>query len=675
MRVGIAPPEDRHFEVLFGPVLEQIVGLFEAEAGVLWLWEEPAAGFVPTVCRGRGNWAAPWTPAQPVGIARGYPDPCRETLLFDDLPPDCPLPAGDQKIRSFASVPVVVRNAGIGFVALYSRRRGHFAPRDLRFLQMVGQLMGQMVEGVEPSQQDLAVPEPLHGPGGQSEQLRDVGNALIEAIEVGILVQDTEGRWVFANRQIYQMLGYAPWESPERWGRPGPHLTLGFRASDLARLARRDRASVFETRLVRRDGSTFPALVSSTPRQGSSGEYLGTIVMVTDITERKQWDQQVLRSEKLAALGTLAAGVAHNINNVLAAIVARTDLLLRQARDPDLKRWLNSIQQSALDGASTVRRLQDFARTGAPDSMVAVDINRVITEVLQFTQARWKDEAELRGTRIDVVTEFDDVPLITGNPAELREVFTNVVLNSIDAMPGGGVLVVRTRFTRDRDEGPWVEAEFQDSGVGMTDEVRQKIFDPFFTTKGVKGTGLGLSTSYGIVARHGGSVGVESEPGRGSKFCISFPVPAELPRTPEAGESVTGRRTGRILVIDDEPHLREVITNLLKLEGHLTLGVGSGMEGVEMFRSEAFDVVITDLGMPDLTGLEVARKVREMRPEAKVILCTGWNAAVSRPEQEAAGVHRLLEKPFRLDRLLHLVHELLPPGIHRDVRRRDGGPE
>jgi len=673
MRFEVASREGHNFEALFGPVLEQIVGLFEAEAGVLWIREESAGAFIPTVCRGRGSWAAPWSPAHPSGIGPGSPDPCGEPLLIDDLPPDCPLPAGDQKIRSFASVPLTVRGAGVGFVALYSRRRGHFASRDLRFLQMVGQLMGQMMEYLEPATGAWASPPGSFEGPGEAEDIRDLSSVLIDAMDVGIVMLDLEGRWAFGNRQIYQMMGYAPWEGPGLWGRPEPHLALGFRASDLAKLARRDRASVFETRLVRRDGSTFPALVNSTPRRGSTGEFLGTIVMVTDITERKQWDQQVLRSEKLAALGTLAAGVAHNINNVLAAIVARTDLLLRQVRDPELKRWLNSIQQSALDGASTVRRLQDFARTGAPDPMVAVDVNRVITEVLQFTQARWKDEAELRGTRIEVVTELVDIPLITGNPAELREVFTNVILNAIDAMPTGGCLVVRTCFRPDRDEAPWVEAVFEDTGVGMTEEVRQKIFDPFFTTKGVKGTGLGLSTSYGIVARHGGTITVESEPGRGSKFCFTIPVPAEVPQTPDALDSMAGRRTGRILVIDDEPHLREVITNLLRLEGHIALGVGSGMEGVEMFRTEPFDIVITDLGMPDLTGLEVARKVRELNPGAKVILCTGWNAAVSKREQEAAGVDRLLEKPFRLDRLLHLVNELLPGGSAQEPRRREGG--
>ena len=184
---------------------------------------------------------------------------------------------------------------------------------------------------------------------------------------------------------------------------------------------------------------------------------------------------------------------------------------------------------------------------------------------------------------------------------------------------------------------------------------------------------MGLIPSWGTAARHGGTITVESEPGRGSKFCFTIPVPAEVPQTPNALDSMAGRRTGRILVIDDEPHLREVITNLLRLEGHIALGVGSGMEGVEMFRTEPFDIVITDLGMPDLTGLEVARKVRELNPGAKVILCTGWNAAVSKRGQEAAGGGRLLEKPFRLDSLLHLVNELLPGGSAQEPRRREGG--
>jgi PAS domain S-box-containing protein len=652
MGFDIHPHRSRDFETLFGPVLDQMVGLLEAEAGVLWIWEEAVAAFLPAVCRGRAGWADPWSPSHPEGIGQGDLDPCREPLLFDDLPPDCPVPAGEQKIRSFASVPVTVGGTVAGFLALYSRRRGHFAPRDLRFLQMVGQLMGRTIDHVDAVAQE------------RSREVRSLSNTLIDAMDVGILVLDAEGRWEFGNRRVYEMLGFPPSEGPV------PQLPPGIRANDLARLKQRDRGSVFEARVSRKDGSAFSALVSSTPRWGSQGEFLGTVVLVTDVTERKQWDQQVMRSEKLAALGTLAAGVAHNINNVLAAIVARTDLLLRKAEDGELRRWLDNIQQSALDGASTVRRLQDFARTGAPEPMVPVDANQVITEVLQFTQARWKDEAELKGVKIEVVAEFAEIPQITGNPAELREVFTNVILNALDAMPNGGCLGVRTRSVLGRDEEPWVEAIFEDNGVGMTEEVRQKIFDPFFTTKGVKGTGLGLSTSYGIVARHGGSITVESELGRGSRFCIAFPVPAELPTGPEAVHAPVGRRTGHILVIDDEPQLRDVVTNLLRLEGHMAVGVGSGTEGVEAFRSEPFDVVITDLGMPDLTGLEVTRKVRELHPGVKVILCTGWNAALSQAEQEAAGVDRLLEKPFRLDKLLHLVNDLLWTMTTPEPRRR-----
>jgi PAS domain S-box-containing protein len=496
---------------------------------------------------------------------------------------------------------------------------------------------------------------------GELNQERDFTRTLIDTMGEGMMVLDAEGGWEFGNRKVYEMLGYLPEELLGQSGslcfRPPLELT----ATDLVRIERRHRTAVFETRMVRKDGSSFPALVSVSPRRDHRGAFLGTIVLVTDITERKQWDQQMMRSEKLAALGTLAAGVAHNLNNVLAAIVARTDLLTRQVKDPELKRWLSTIQQSALDGASTVRRLQDFARTGAPESMVAVDVHRVIGEVLQFTQARWKDEAELKGVKIEIVTDLAEVPLIAANPAELREVFTNVIFNALDAMPNGGRLTIRTRLTQNPEEegGRRVEVVFADTGIGMREEVRQKIFDPFFTTKGVKGTGLGLSTSYGIVVRHGGTIGMESEVGHGSTFTIALPVPVELPGSVEMSSASGRRRTGRILVIDDEPHLREVVTNLLKLEGHVAVGVASGAEGVEAFRAEPFDVVITDLGMPDFTGLEVARTVRSLWPEVKVVLCTGWNVTVSEADLENCSIDRLLEKPFRLDQVLRLVHDLL----------------
>jgi len=549
-------------------MLEQIIGLLEAEAAVLWLWDEVNVAYLPALCRGRASWAAPWTPpVRDQGL-----EFCQKPLLFDDVPADAPIPGGEQKIRSFASVPI-----GRGFFALYSRRRGHFAPRDLRFLQVVGQLMGVMAGHL------LSIG--WSSERGELNEERDFTRTLIDTMGEGMVVLDAEGRWEFGNHKVYEMLGYLPGELLGQSGglcfRPPLRLT----AADLVRIERRHRAAIFETRMVRKGGSTFPVLVSVSPRRDHHGKFLGTIVLVTDITERKQWDQQMMRSEKLAALGTLAAGVAHNLNNVLAAIVARTDLLTRQVRDPELKRWLATIQQSALDGASTVRRLQDFARTGVPESMVAVDVRRVIEEVLQFTQARWKDEAELKGIKIEIVTDLAEIPLIAGNPAELREVFTNVIFNALDAMPNGGCLTIRTRLTQSQEEegGRRVEVVFTDTGIGMREEVRQKIFDPFFTTKGVKGTGLGLSTSYGIVVRHGGTIGVESEVGRGSIFTIVLPVPVELPRSVESTSASGRRRTGRILVIDDEPHLREVVTNLLTLEGHVAVGVASGTEGVRPF--------------------------------------------------------------------------------------------
>lgn len=645
-----------NIEEALGLIVEQLIGILEAEAAVLWLGDAVTSTYIPVLCRGRASWAAPWAP--PHGGRGGDPGLqfCEEPLLFDDLPADAPIPGGEQKIRSFASVPLAGAGKGGGFLALYSRRRGHFAPRDLRFLQVVGQLMGVIAGHL--------ISVGSSSEGGELQQERDFTWTLIDTMGEGMMVFDAAGRWEFGNRKVYEMLGYLPGELLGQSGSLCFRPPLGLTAVDLVKFERRHRSAVLETRMVRKDGSTFPALVSVSPRRDQQGAFFGTIVLVTDITERKQWDQQMMRSEKLAALGTLAAGVAHNLNNVLAAIVARTDLLTRQVKDPELKRWLSTIQQSALDGASTVRRLQDFARTGAPESMVALDVRRLVEEVLQFTQARWKDEAELKGIRIEIVTDLADVPPIAANPAELREVFTNVIFNALDAMPNGGTLTIRTRLvpTPEEEGGQRVEVVFTDTGIGMREEVRQKIFDPFFTTKGVKGTGLGLSTSYGIVVRHGGTIGVESEVGRGSTFTIALPVPVELPRGMEVSSSSRRPPAGRILVITDEPHLREVITNLLQLEGHVAVGVASGTEGVEAFRAEPFDLVITDLGMPDFTGLDVARAVRAIWPEVKVVLCTGWNVTVGEADRERCGVDRFLEKPFRLDQLLRVVYDLLGEG-------------
>src|SRR5256884_2993118 len=238
---------------------------------------------------------------------------------------------------------------------------------------------------------------------------------------------------------------------------------------------------------------------------------------------------QLVRTEKLRALGEMASGVAHDFNNLLASVLGRAQLLMRRVQDPQQLQWLRVIERSALDGAQTVRRLQEFTRIRRDQPMVPLDVTLVVRDALDITQSRWREEPASRGVVIEVRTELATVPPVLGDAAELREALTNLILNAVDAMPTGGTLGLVT--TADGDQ---VEIAVSDTGVGIPPAVREKIFDPFFTTKGPQGTGLGLSLTYGIVVRHGGFVTVDSEEGRGSTFRLSFPSAATV-ETPTAG--------------------------------------------------------------------------------------------------------------------------------------------
>jgi len=354
----------------------------------------------------------------------------------------------------------------------------------------------------------------------------------------------------------------------------------------------------------------------------------------------------LVRTEKLRALGEMASGVAHDFNNLLAAILGRTQLVLRHVEDPKLRRWLEVIERSALDGAQTVRRLQDFARVRRDQPKVSVDLRDVVRDALDITQSRWREEAMGRGLAIDVRTSLERVLPIAGDPAELREAMTNLILNAVDAMPEGGALTLATRMA-----GRRVEVTVADTGVGIPADVRDKIFDPFFTTKGPRGTGLGLSMTYGIVARHGGSITVDSEPGRGATFRLSFPPSHAVDPTPVVAGPATGAPAValRCLVVDDEETVGAVLGDTLEALGHQAVVVTDGTAAVDLVRAERFDVVFTDLAMPGVSGWQVAVAVKASAPDVPVFLVTGFGVEVPVIEQRAHGVDGILPKPLRIE--------------------------
>jgi signal transduction histidine kinase/CheY-like chemotaxis protein len=364
---------------------------------------------------------------------------------------------------------------------------------------------------------------------------------------------------------------------------------------------------------------------------------------------------QLVRTERLRALGEMASGVAHDFNNLLASVLGRAQLLLRRVQEPQQRQWLQVIERSALDGAQTVRRLQEFTRIRRDQPMVPLDLNQVVRDSLDITQSRWKDEPTSRGLVIELRTRLSDVPAVLGDAPELREAMTNLILNAVDAMPEGGVLSLSTAVVDDR-----VEILISDTGVGMAPDVREKVFDPFFTTKGPQGTGMGLSMTYGIVSRHGGTIAIESELGRGSLFRLSFPraAQAQPEAAPAPSVETPAVRSLRCLVVDDEPPVREVIGDILESAGHSVVSLGDGAEAIARFAAERFDLVVTDLAMPRVSGWQVARAVKQIAPQAPVFLVTGFGVELSPEERRTHGVDLVLVKPLQIQTVLDAVAEI-----------------
>jgi GAF domain-containing protein/ActR/RegA family two-component response regulator len=360
---------------------------------------------------------------------------------------------------------------------------------------------------------------------------------------------------------------------------------------------------------------------------------------------------QLVRTEKLRALGEMASGVAHDFNNLLASVLGRAQLLLRRVQEPQLRQWLEVIERSALDGAQTVKRLQQFTRIRRDEPFVQLDLNTVVREALEITQSRWREEPTSRGIHIELRTSFAPLPPVLGDAAELREAMTNIILNAVDAMPEGGTLCITTGCADER-----IEVTVQDTGTGMTDAVREKIFDPFFTTKGPEGTGLGLSMTYGIISRHGGSISVDSREGAGSTFHLAFHrAPATAAPAATASAEARPARSLRCLVVDDEEPVRSVLGDILASAGHTVVMLGDGAEAIERFRREPFDLVLTDLAMPRVSGWQVARAIKESAPSVPVFLVTGFGVELSAEERHSHSIDQILVKPLQIQDILDAV--------------------
>jgi PAS domain S-box-containing protein len=381
----------------------------------------------------------------------------------------------------------------------------------------------------------------------------------------------------------------------------------------------------------------------------------------------RQTQRALMQQERLLALGQMASGIAHDINNAISPVSLYTESLLdtEPGLSPRTRSHLETIQRAIGDVAKTVARMREFYRPREPQLMlVPVDMNHIVQQVVDLTRAHWSDMAQQRGIAIEMRTELGaELPEIMGADNEIREALTNLIFNAVDAMPGGGPLTLRTRVAQVKGLHPeepvvhkFVQVEVIDTGIGMDEDTRRRCLEPFFTTKGERGTGLGLAMVYGTVQRHSADIEIESEVGKGTTVRLSFAIPTApavgttMPITPSAAPSL------RILVVDDDPLVLKSLRDTLEADGHDVTTADGGQAGIDAFlaaqaQSNPFPVVITDLGMPHVDGRRVSNAVKTAAAETIVLLLTGWGQRLVADGDIPPHVDHVLSKPPKLREL------------------------
>ncbi|RMG59314.1 MAG: PAS domain S-box protein, partial [Deltaproteobacteria bacterium] len=499
----------------------------------------------------------------------------------------------------------------------------------------------------------------------KTKEMSEYLTALLDSSPDCIISADQKGNIVFINRGAEELLGYGEDELV------GKHVSEVYPSLEEARRVGRamkengGKVRNFHSRLRKKDGELIDVLISVATLHDAEGNKRGTVGISKDISQLKKMEEHLRQAEKLTALGKLASGIAHDFNNLLTAIAMRVELLKMKISDEDAIKELSIIENAALRGTSTVEKLKSFYRK-EPGKMSPVNLNDVIREAAEITSPRWKNIAESRGIRFDLELKLDNnLKKIEGNYGELKDAFINLFINAIDAMPEGGTIRVVTSNVFDS-----VRVVFSDTGVGMDDEVKVRAFEPFFSTKGEKGTGLGLSTVYGIVTRHGGSLEMETEKGKGTSFTLTFPIMRksdseeagreESPKPPPSLSGVT------VYLFEDEEDIRASLETLMRERGARVFSFGDPEKGIQEVTSlmgkdgeKGKRVVITDLGMPGLNGFEVTRRIKEKNGSVPVVMLTGWGTFVEPSHAKTQGVDRVVSKPVKMDDLLAAVGDLL----------------
>jgi signal transduction histidine kinase len=387
------------------------------------------------------------------------------------------------------------------------------------------------------------------------------------------------------------------------------------------------------------------------------------------LVQLRSTQEQVIRQERLRALGMMAGGIAHDFNNALTMVLGYGELLLPylqlNASTKEIA-YLHNMVSAAQDATHVVSRLRDFYRPASDNEVRAsVDIGAVVEQAVSLTSPKWSSKSLADGVQIQVVMDLLSVPSVSANAAELREVLTNLIFNSVDAMPAGGTISVSTRETQHG-----VLVTVRDTGVGMTEEERERCLEPFFTTKCDGGTGLGLAVVYGIIQRHEGRIEIESQKGLGTAFSFWLPEAAasEVVNVPIVGKL---ERSLRVLVVDDQEIICELISEYLRDDGHSSVISFHGIQALEAFPQDSFDLVITDQSMPGMSGVQLAQALKAQSPGLPVILLTGFGEEMQAKGQHPEGVDVVMGKPVSSTELRRVIAMVVAGRDGREAESSD----
>jgi signal transduction histidine kinase len=547
-----------------------------------------------------------------------------------------------------------------GTLALNSGEPDAFSAKDIRSLERIAEVLSEAFrrwDDLKIRQQHLAaltheIAERKETERRLEESRLDLSfhNALLtsqqEATLDGILVVDGQGRWISYNQRFLDM-----------WNIPPQLLTRGTSSDCLPDSAEQtvdlegfvDRMRYLFDRpdedgydeIAMKDGRTLERY--STALRSLEGQYYDRVGYYRDITQHKQMEKAQIRTQRLRAVGELAAGVSHNLNNILTGVLAPAQLIQLKTGDPDLLREVGDIIASARRARDLVHRLHLSVRGVEEDSLQSVPVNQVVQEAVQAARPRWKDEAESRGLAIEVVTRLQDVPPIQGTASRLHDLLTNLLFNAVDALPEGGTITLETQPA----EGE-VQLTCRDTGIGMDEATSMHVFETFFTTKMDVGSGLGLSTGYNTVQQWGGQIEVESAPGAGTTFTVRLPVwtePLVEAETQEGGAPGRGApgQKGRLLVVEDDKGVQDVLDRFLSVDHEMEI-VSNGEEALARFAPGRYDAVLVDLGLPGLAGDQVVQEMQRLDPLVSTVLITGWELESADPRLSVFDFH--LQKPF-----------------------------